>query len=357
MKKVLLIFGSILVIAALIVGYNLLYSNYRTATANAGTYETESENLKERITKLRAQRKKNNKYITGQKKYIDELTAQIAALESAQDTSAEANSDLTSTDDEDSDSSNDSDSSEEDDSSSDDYGEGDESGDPYAELYAQAEYDKKYSTSTEEGSGSEPTEKTIYLTFDDGPSKLTPQVLDLLDEYNAKATFFVVYHDEYKEYLSEVVSRGHTLALHSYSHDYDTIYDSVDAYLADFLKVYDWVYENTGMRPTLFRFPGGSMNGDEYTMQLITEEMESRGFIYYDWNVSSGDGSNLTTSENIIDNICDNAKYFDTPVVLMHDGAGKNATLNALRTVLQNLQNDGYSFDVIPENMIPIQYR
>lgn len=100
----------------------------------------------------------------------------------------------------------------------------------------------------------------VYLTFDDGPSDLTPEVLDLLDKYDAKATFFVVYTDdeEYTSYLKEIVDRGHTIALHSYSHDYNKIYKSVDAFLEDFEKVYNWVYEETGVRPTLFRFPGAA---------------------------------------------------------------------------------------------------
>ena len=199
----------------------------------------------------------------------------------------------------------------------------------------------------------------MYLTFDDGPSDLTPQVLDLLDEYDAKATFFVVYKDskEYTKLLSEIVKRGHTLALHSYSHDYKKIYASVDAFLEDFQRVYDWVYEETGQRPALFRFPGGSTNGKRSITDEIVKEMERRGFIYYDWNVSSGDGSQLTTTENIIENVTTTVGNQKFPVVLMHDGQGKNATLKALPSVLEYLKDNNYTFQALNETMKPVQYQ
>ena len=218
----------------------------------------------------------------------------------------------------------------------------------YPDLYAGATF-----------SDDNTSDLKVYLTFDDGPSDLTPQVLDLLDKYNAKATFFVVHTDneEYTSYLKEIVDRGHTLALHSYSHDYNKIYKSVDAFLEDFNQVYNWVYEETGVRPTLFRFPGGSTNGKTAVVNDIIAEMERRGFIYYDWNVSSGDGSNLTTTENILENVCTNVGNFDQPVVLMHDGAGKNATFKALPTILKTLADEGYEFCSLDEHLTPVQYK
>lgn len=271
-------------------------------------------------------------YIAGQDAYREELTEQLDSLTSLSgDGEAETSGSGT----------------EPFDSGTDTTGNDSEASDSYPSLYAQAEYDRKQLLS----------EKNVYLTFDDGPSNLTPKVLDLLDQYNAKATFFVVYNEEYTEYLSEIVKRGHTLALHSYSHDYNKIYASVDAFLSDFSKVYDWVYEETGQRPTLFRFPGGSTNGKKAVTTEIIKEMQRRGFIYYDWNVSSGDGSNLTTAENIIDNISSTISYHDFPVVLMHDGSGKNATLSALPAVLEKLSDMGYSFHRLDETMTPVQYR
>lgn len=163
--------------------------------------------------------------------------------------------------------------------------------------------------------------------------------------------------EEYTSYLKEIVDRGHTIALHSYSHNYNKIYKSVDAFLEDFEKVYNWVYEENGVRPTLFRFPGGSTKGKKSVVNDIIAEMERRGFIYYDWNVSSGDGSNLATTENILENVCTNVGSFDQPVVLMHDGVGKNATLKDLPMLLETLAEEGYEFCSLDENLKPIQYK
>lgn len=324
MKKILTIMISLLIVGLLVLGGLFVFACQKTAAdANA-----ENETLHSKLTALEEQLQEKEDYISGQKEYIDELTAQLADCQSTADDNE---------DDEDSD-------EETDDKDSYTYQK------KYPDLYAGAVY-------SDEGQTNDSLK--VYLTFDDGPSDLTPEVLDLLDQYDAKATFFVVYTDneKYTSYLKEIVDRGHTLALHSYSHNYNKIYKSVDAFLADFEKVYDWVYEETGVRATLFRFPGGSTNGSTSVVNDIIAEMERRGFIYYDWNVSSGDGSNLTTTENILENVCTNVGDFDQPVVLMHDAVGKNATLKALPTILKTLADDGYEFCSLDETLEPIQYR
>ena len=131
--------------------------------------------------------------------------------------------------------------------------------------------------------------KTIYLTFDDGPSPNTMDLLDILDRYNVKATFFVIYHDDEasQNAYREIVKRGHTIAVHTASHKYTEIYKSVEDYLADFDIVYKQIERVTGVKPELFRFPGGSINS--YNVRIYQEliaEMLRRGFTYYDWNVS-----------------------------------------------------------------------
>lgn len=322
MKKILLIIMSLLTIGLCIL-CGLLYTNYDKKSTFLNERNT---SLSSDIAGLKEQLQEKEDFISGQKDYITELNKQLSDCQNAADSDENT---------EDTDDDNDS-------SYTPDYQE------EYPDLYAGASYPDQKQVS-----------KTVYLTFDDGPSDLTPEVLDLLDKYNAKATFFVVHTDdaEYTSYLKEIVNRGHTLALHSYSHNYSKIYQSVDAFLEDFEKVYNWVYEETGQRATLFRFPGGSTNGKSYIVKDIIAEMERRGFIYYDWNVSSGDGSNLTTTENILENVGSNVGFFDQPVVLMHDGAGKTATLNALPTLLENLANQGYEFRALDETLKPIQYR
>ncbi|GHU45112.1 hypothetical protein FACS1894111_13250 [Clostridia bacterium] len=213
-------------------------------------------------------------------------------------------------------------------------------------------------TANSNTTGTTSGEKVVYLTFDDGPSNLTPEVLDLLDQYHAKATFFVVHSndDSYKTYLSEIVKRGHTLALHSYSHDYGKIYASADAFLKDFTQLDDWVAEETGLHPKLYRFPGGSTKGGKSMVNAIIGNMTAKGYQYYDWNVSSGDGNAKTTTLDIIANVCDNVKSHSEPVVLMHDSAGKGNTLAALPTILRNLSAEGYTFSSLNETMKPVQF-
>lgn len=325
MKKIPVILLSLLLVSLLILG-GLFFFIYVQKKSDV---KTENQTLNSDISTLKQQLQEKEDFISGQTEYINELTTQLA---DCQNTAGTTENDEDNEDDED----------ENDSKSSSDYRK------KYPDLYAGATY-----------SDDATSDLKVYLTFDDGPSDLTPQVLDLLDKYDAKATFFVVYTDNktYTSYLKDIVDRGHTLALHSYSHDYDKIYKSVDAFLEDFEKVYTWVYEETGVRPTLFRFPGGSTNGKTSVVNDIITEMERRGFIYYDWNVSSGDGSNLTTTENILENVCTNVGSFDQPVVLMHDGAGKNATLEALPTLLKTLADDGYEFCFLDETLQPIQYK
>lgn len=300
---------------------------------NNGQLSFNTNKLDQEISDLGTQLEDAQNTINDQKDYISELSEQLADL---QDVISEAdfNSDNTE--------STESTESGDDATGNSDYTE------KYPNLYPQAEADSE----------DEDSAKFLYLTFDDGPSSYTPKVLDLLDEYDAKATFFVVYTDntQYTQYLSEIVKRGHTLAIHSYSHDYGKIYASVDAFLEDFNKVYEWVYEETGQRPTLYRFPGGSTKGNRNVVKQIIAEMERRGFTYYDWNVSSGDGNIKTKPDSIISNICDNVSYIKTPVVLMHDGPGKKNTYEALPTVLENLKNMGYTFLSLNEGMDPVQY-
>lgn len=202
-------------------------------------------------------------------------------------------------------------------------------------------------------------ESIICLTFDDGPSHNTPKVLDILDEYNVKATFFVVKTEDESSipYYKEIVERGHTIAIHTASHNYKKIYASVDAYLEDFNEVYSLVVEETGVKPTLFRYPGGSTNCLSYDSgKAIMEEMERRGFTYYDWNVSSGDGGNQATRDTIYDWVTVNSAKRSYSVVLMHDSGGKAETVAALPSIIETLQKRGCKFQSLDETSKPVQF-
>ena len=193
--------------------------------------------------------------------------------------------------------------------------------------------------------------KVVYLTVDDGPSELTEKYLDVFDKYNVKATFFVTGHDpQYYDMIHEAYKRGHTIGLHSMSHDYSKVYASEEAFFAEFDEVGQVVKEQIGYVPCFIRFPGGASNtqADNYSkglMAKLVKDVLTRGYQYYDWNVTSGDGDDVST-EQIIETI--KGSELDTNiVVLCHDSATKQTTLEALPTIIEYYQKLGYSFEAM----------
>lgn len=201
-------------------------------------------------------------------------------------------------------------------------------------------------------------EGTIYLTFDDGPSQNTYSVLHYLDQYDIKATFFVVPQrtDECYTLMKQIVDKGHSIGVHSASHEYEKIYASVEAYLEDFNEAWQMIYEATGVKTHIFRFPGGSKNDfNEATRDAIIEEMTRRGFRYYDWNVDSNDAGGATWTEMYNSIPADIAGNYRS-VVLMHDSAQRENTVYVLEDILRVLTNEGYKFDKINNNTQPVQF-
>jgi peptidoglycan/xylan/chitin deacetylase (PgdA/CDA1 family) len=188
---------------------------------------------------------------------------------------------------------------------------------------------------------------TIYLTFDDGPSYLTGDFLDILKEFNIKATFFVNNRSAYGNYVKRAFAEGHTIAMHSATHNYRAIYASQDAFYADLYSNQAWIKSLTGQTSLLYRFPGGSSNTVSSfapgIMTSLTKTIREKGIQYFDWNLSSGDGSSHT-SQFLIDNVIRQLGTRSSYVVLMHDGAGHSSTLGALRGILTYMTRLGYSF-------------
>lgn len=214
----------------------------------------------------------------------------------------------------------------------------------YPQLYV--ENDFQYITETE---------KTVYLTFDDGPTKLTPQILDILEKYGVHATFFVVYQssDEAKALYKRIVDEGHTLAIHTASHDYKKIYKSVESYLDDFAILSDMLEDVTGVKPEIFRFPGGSINNyNKEIQQELAAEMLRRGYTYYDWDVSSGSSTNTATRDTIYSHVINGVSGKQRAIVLMHD-AGTSATVAALPDIIDALKASGYKFEALNKNVKP----
>ncbi len=202
--------------------------------------------------------------------------------------------------------------------------------------------------------------RRVYLTFDDGPSAYTDDILDILDAYGVKATFFVVGKQGYTEQYQRIVNEGHTLGMHSYSHKYQEIYSSLDAYRQDMDKLHDYLYELTGVDCKIARFPGGSSNKktSRVNMQELIRYLGEVGIQYYDWNVSSGDAAAVPIdAEQIADNVLDHVDRFNTVIVLMHDAAGKKSTVEALPTIIESiLQSENTVLLPITEDTIPIQH-
>lgn len=201
-----------------------------------------------------------------------------------------------------------------------------------------------------------PTGKVAYLTFDDGPSGNTPKILDILDRYNAKATFFVIYSPNYENEYKEIIKRGHTLALHSYTHEYSKIYRSDTAFWDDYKKLSDYIVKVTGYKPNIMRFPGGASNtvSRKYCrgiMTTLTKQTKEKGYLYYDWSVDSGDASgNKVAASKLINNVKNNVGSQKYPVILMHDAAAKTTTVDALPDIIKALKNKGYELCRIDES-------
>lgn len=191
--------------------------------------------------------------------------------------------------------------------------------------------------------------RVCCLTFDDGPSANTDRVLEILDRYGVKGTFFVVGNSAStaagQERMKKIVAAGHTIAMHSWSHDYKKLYASVDAFLDEFNSLYQYIHEVTGVYPSVYRFPGGSINGyDRGVYQEIIAEMTRRGFVYYDWNASAQDATVRPRPSADIAADCLRGVGRELVVVLCHDSGARGTTVDALPAVIQGYQNAGYTF-------------
>lgn len=196
-------------------------------------------------------------------------------------------------------------------------------------------------------------EKIIYLTFDDGPGEYTEQLLDILDHYDVKVTFFVTNQEpEYQDLIGEAYRRGHTIGLHSYSHDYG-IYRCQEAYYEDLQLIYNLCKEQTGDPSRIIRFPGGSSNGvsQQYCygiMTALSKSVEEYGFVYCDWNVSSGDMENAVTTDAVARNVIAGIREKDVAVVLQHDTL--DYSVEAVSQIICWGQANGYTFLPLTEN-------
>lgn len=197
-----------------------------------------------------------------------------------------------------------------------------------------------------------PQRKTIYLTFDDGPGPYTEKLLDVLDSFGVKATFFVT-DSEYVHLMREIVDRGHSIGIHSVTHDYEEIYASPKAYFEDLFDMQRIIYENTGILTTLMRFPGGSSNevssrSCKGIMTFLTEAVQDAGFRYFDWNVDSDDAGFAHQKKTVVDNVKQGISAAGIALVLQHDIHPYSVA--AVEEIVRWGLDNGYQFLPLEEN-------
>ncbi|MCI5873768.1 MAG: polysaccharide deacetylase [Clostridiales bacterium] len=199
----------------------------------------------------------------------------------------------------------------------------------------------------------------VYLTFDDGPSDNTEAILDILAEYDVKATFFVVGKEDEvsQELYRRIVEEGHTLGMHSYSNRYSVIYQSAEAFETDYQKLKDYLFDVTGTECKFYRFPGGSSNQiSNVPMSELIQFLNGQGTVYYDWNVSAGDAASAAyTADEIVENVTEDVVKYKTSVVLLHDAEDKSTTVEAIRPLIEALQEMDAEILPIDENTRVIQ--
>ena len=215
-------------------------------------------------------------------------------------------------------------------------------------------------TTAEDNKASEGDFHKVYLTFDDGPSEHTNEILDILDDYGIKATFFVVGKEDEASLAAyqRIVDEGHTIAMHSYSHKYSDIYSSLDAFQTDLERIQNLIYDTTGVECRYYRFPGGSSNKVSNTdMSAYISYLNAQGITYYDWNVSSGDATTQAfTADELVENVMADVVKYKTSIVLLHDSTAKTTTVQALPAMIEALQQSGAVILPIDEDTTVIQH-
>lgn len=220
--------------------------------------------------------------------------------------------------------------------------------------------DENADNSTDDTDIPEENIQKVYLTFDDGPSENTEKILDILKEKNVKATFFVIgkEDDESKRLYQRILAEGHTLGMHSFTHKYNVIYESLDSFAEDVEHLQSYLKEVTGVAPTIMRFPGGSSNKvSNIDMSVFIKYLNEKGITYYDWNVASGDAtSQAYTPDELRQNVMNDIGKYNTSIVLMHDADAKVATVEALSPMIDELQAMGVELLPIDENTKLVQH-
>lgn len=202
----------------------------------------------------------------------------------------------------------------------------------------------------------ESEKKTVYLTFDDGPSKNTPDVLNILAKENIQATFFVLGNEaeSHPDLIKRIVNEGHQLGNHTYNHQYKSLYTDFREFWRQIVKTQLILEQIVGQRPALLRAPGGTYgNFDANYFTYLAEA----GFAVYDWDVDSGDSKRRNVPASEIIQEVKKSSLKKNLVVLLHDGSGHGESVKALPSIIKYYKDKGYQFAAIPSDMKPVQFR
>ncbi len=201
-------------------------------------------------------------------------------------------------------------------------------------------------------------EKVVYLTIDDGPDpKSTPQYLEVLRQYNVKATFFMVgaTMERNPHLVKDIDSEGHAIGNHSYTHNYGSLYANTENFTEEILKTEEIIYSLTGKKNKIFRAPGGSPN---MRKTELLDNLNELGYAYFDWNVSAADTAPRgITKSQVIYNIKRESKGVKKVIVLMHDNHRRMASVEALPEVIEWFKEKGYEFGTLNESVEPIHIK
>lgn len=190
-------------------------------------------------------------------------------------------------------------------------------------------------------------EKVVYLTFDDGPSIYSSRILDTLESYDAKATFFLVgdsISEDYEEVIYRMEAEGHAIGLHCSCHDYNQLYESMDSCTASILSERELLLASYGIETDLCRLPGGSTNIFINDRDEVIASLHNEGLRIFDWNVSAEDSVGIPSAESIMDNIFPEVYNYQEPIILLHDGVGNKLTADLLPGIMKELSENGYKF-------------
>ncbi|WP_244964881.1 polysaccharide deacetylase [Paenibacillus barcinonensis] len=201
------------------------------------------------------------------------------------------------------------------------------------------------------------TDKVVYLSFDDGPGKYTPEVLDILHDAGVKATFFVLgQHAERKpEMIKRIHREGHVIGNHTYNHEYSELYRDFPSFWQQIKRTEDIINSIIGIRPVLVRAPGGTYGHFDHT---YFELLKNGGYAVMDWNVDSGDSKrrNVPAAE-IVAHATAVPSGMSNALVLMHDGGAHAETVKALPDIIRYYKQQGYRFEVMQPSDEPVQFQ